>query len=250
MRCACTTGIVGDHERNADSPAGTPIRRQSWPPLQIHEATGERRGRIVGVALELAREREQVGVERARPRSAAASPARTAAARGSETARERDLRAHLGTQSRRRYRSRSKARTRGSGDPGATARSVVDQREHRRPRRPPVRAAARVPQPCSRSPDPRFAEEAGTVDQPPTAHPIPPPRSRRFAATQWIDPPVVVGNRRLGILQPPAGEHARDDFAPSAPYFSSPATDAAEAGSQKIPSREASRRYAARICRR
>ena len=54
------------------------------------------------------------------------------------------------------------------------------------------------------------------------------------------DPPVVVGERRLGVLQPAAGQDAGDGPAPSAPYFRSPATDEAEAGSQKIPSRAAS----------
>ncbi len=157
-----------------------------------------------------------------------------------EAAAQRDRRAAPGTRGRRPDEAaRRRARPGSRGRAGRAGRCVtrswpVSSTSSSRWR--PSAAAS------TSKPGPRFAVEAGTRTRTVTAH-------RRIArsialssGSHGITPPTCT-ERRVGVLEAVAGEHA-DDRArrPPAPWASRPATEAAEAGSQKTPSSRARNR--------
>ena len=198
------------------------------------EAAEQRGGDVVGMALELAwpapagRRRARTGDRPPAVRRRCAAALEPRPPRSGISERIRKLKPSAGC-------SRSKART--TRFSRSRRRQVGLDREAGRSPRPRARGTAPSAAAKQSKPGPRFAEDAGTPTRtPPTAiTPGPRARSRAARGSHGTTAPTC-SSAVCGSFSPWPVSTQAIRSAPSAPYFSRPATDAAEAGSQKTPS--------------
>ena len=234
------------------SPSGGSKRAASGAPSGVrpadHEAAVDRRRDVVGMALQLGRPRQHLLAASAparrggrRRRGRRRSPRRWSRARapaGSRCAAGRRSR-RPGAGSRRRGRRGCRARSRPRARPGR-ARTPPSPR-------PPARGGARPPPPSRRSPDRGWPRRRGR-GRVGGARSIEHRALDRARSLSQLITAGALPSAVSGSLRPwPVRTQTTDSgfAAPSTvgrPWASRPATEAAEAGSQKTPSLSASQR--------
>ena len=208
-----------------------------------HEAAEQRGGDVVGMALEPRRGRASRSAPPLDERVRRQQPGHDRRRARPQAAGQRDVRADPEREAVGREQRLERPDARGCGGRGRS-RGRSRPRSGRSPP-PRRRRAAASAQASTSKPGPRLAEEAGTRTRTRRRR----RRSPEHGALDGADVrlararPSPPAQRRLRILEPVAGEHAHDALRrPPRRSASSPATPAADAGSQNTPSAAARKR--------